>query len=85
MEIFVTDVNGKINPVTVDESCEVDDFRNRIVPALLNIGSTRGTLVLPNGRRLEGKKTLKEEGVNNKGEDPVFVRVCMNKKPYKSF
>lgn len=60
------DVHGKINPVRVEETCEVDDLRNRIIPALLNLGSIRGSLILPNGRRLEGKKTLKEEGINNK-------------------
>lgn len=68
MEVFVVDVHGKKNPVRVEETCEVDDFRNRIIPTLLNLGSIRGNLVLPSGRRLEGKKTLKEEGVNNKGK-----------------
>ena len=69
------DVHGKINPVRVEETCEVDDLRNRIIPALLNLGSIRGSLILPNGRRLEGKKTLKEEGINNKGKFPVILGI----------
>ena len=71
MELFVVDVHGKINPVKVEETCEVDDFRNRVIPGSLNLGSVRGSIILPSGRRLEGKKTLKEEGVNNKGKHPV--------------
>ena len=71
MELFVVDVHGKINPVRVEETCEVDDFRNRIIPSLLNLGTVRGSIILPNGKSLEGKKTLKEEGVNNKGKQPI--------------
>jgi len=78
MDIFVVDVYGKINPVRVEETWEVDEFRNRIVPSLLNLGSIRGSLILPNGKRLEGKKTLKEGGVNDKGKLIIFL---MDKKP----
>ncbi|XP_065916525.1 ubiquitin-associated domain-containing protein 1-like [Dysidea avara] len=65
MELSVIDVNGKMYPVVVDESCSVDDFRDRILPAMLNLGPLHGNLVLSSGKRLEGKKTLKEEGVNH--------------------
>ena len=81
MELFVVDVHGKINPVRVEETCEVDDFRNRVIPSSLNLGPVRGSIILPNGRRLEGKKTLKEEGVNNKGKYPVQY----TRKPFKPF
>ena len=64
----MVDVNGKINPIKVEETCEVDDFRNRIIPSTLNLGSIRGSIVSPGGRSLEGKKTLKEEGIKDKGE-----------------
>ena len=70
MEVFVADVNGKIHPIKVEETCEVDDFRNRIIPSTLNLGSIRGSIVAPGGRNLEGKKTLKEEGIKDKGEYP---------------
>ena len=68
MEVFIVDVHGKINPVRVEETCETDDFRNRVIPTVLNLGPIRGNLILPSGKSLEGKRTLKEEGVNNKGK-----------------
>lgn len=73
MEVYIVDVHGKKNVVRVEETCEVDDFCNRIVPIVLNLGSIRGNFILPDGRRLEGKKTLKEEGVNNKGKLLVCI------------
>ena len=74
MELSVIDVNGKMYPVVVDESCSVDDFRDRILPAMLNLGPLHGNLVLSSGKRLEGKKTLKEEGVNHNGEQLTVLR-----------
>jgi len=68
MELSVIDVNGKTYPVIVEESCTVDDFRDRILPAVLNLGPLHGNLVLSSGKRLVGKKTLKEEGVNHSGK-----------------
>ena len=76
MEVFIVDVYGKISPVRTEESCEADDFRNRIIPTVLNLGPLRGNLILPNGKLLEGKRTLKEEGVNNKGK--LLVILPMN-------
>jgi len=68
MEICVVDVNGKTYPVVVDESCSVEDFRDRVLPQVFNLGPLHGNLVLSNGKRLEGKKTLKEEGVKHNGQ-----------------
>jgi len=67
MELSIIDVSGKTYPVMVEETCTVDDFRDRVLPVVLNLGPLHGNLVLSSGKRLEGKKTLREEGVNHNG------------------